>query len=50
MVQRKNVTLRSVLSTKLNVEFRRTIVGTHLNDWLQVVAIVAQVELSEQIT
>jgi len=43
------VTLRSVLSTiPLNVEFRRTIVGGHLNDWLQVVAIAAQVVLSDQ--
>jgi hypothetical protein len=49
IVQRKNVTLRSVLSTiPLNVEFRRTIADTHLNDWLQVVAIAVQVELSDQ--
>jgi hypothetical protein len=49
IVRRKNVTLRSVLSTiPLNVEFRRTIAGAHLNDWLQIVAIAMQVELSDQ--
>jgi hypothetical protein len=49
IVQRKNVTLRSVLSTiPLNVKFRRIIAGAHLNDWLQVVLIPAQVELSDQ--
>jgi hypothetical protein len=43
------VTLRPVFSTiPLNVEFRGTIVGTHLNDWLHVVAIAAQVELSDK--
>jgi hypothetical protein len=43
------VTLCSILSTiPLNVEFRRTIAGAHLNGWLQVVAIAMQVELSDQ--
>jgi hypothetical protein len=33
IVRRNNVTLRSVLPTiPLNVEFRRTIAGVHLND------------------
>jgi hypothetical protein len=47
IVRRKSVSVRSVLSmTPLNVAFRRSLMGVNLQAWHEVVAMVADVQLT----
>ena len=49
IVRRKGVYVRTVLSmTPLNVAFRRSVVGVNLQAWHEVVAMVADVQLTNQ--
>ena len=48
-VRKKNAYVRSVLSmTPLNVAFRRSLMGVNLQAWYDVVAMVADVQLTNQ--
>jgi hypothetical protein len=47
IVRRKGASVRTVLSTiPLNVAFRRSLVGVNLQSWHEVVAMVADVQLT----
>ena len=49
IVRRKSVSVRSVLSmTPLNIAFRRSLMGVNLQAWHNVVAMVADVQLTNQ--
>jgi hypothetical protein len=49
IVWRKSASVRTVLSmTSLNVAFRRFLVGVYLQEWHKVVAMVADVQLTNQ--
>jgi hypothetical protein len=49
IVRRKNASVRSVMSTiPLNVAFRRSLIGVNLQAWHSVVAMVANIQLTNQ--
>jgi len=49
IVRRKNTSVRSVLSmTPLNIAFRRSLMGVNLQAWHNVVAMMADVQLTNQ--
>src|SRR5438105_157136 len=49
IVRKKNATIKSVLSSRpLNVVFRRSLVGVNLHAWHTLVAMVMNVQLTDQ--
>ena len=49
IIRRKGVSVRTVLSmTPLNVAFKRSLVGANLQAWHEAVAMIADVQLTDQ--